>query len=120
MGFTVKLDKMTVTARRQNNETYVYTQFIYENKGASDVTIPKNFTGDVVIKTSNEESIVSTIKQSGCASTNLDDLVLKPGKNIEVNLCFLTAGTSPQPGGRVILIYRSVGDPFDFINWTIK
>jgi hypothetical protein len=100
--------------------TYVKTLFTYENKGASAVTLPMNLLSDLEIKTANGEMMWQALVDRDCHIPYTEDIVLLPGKNLQVTVCFGTLGISPQPGGRIILMNGSTADQPDFFNWTIK
>jgi hypothetical protein len=100
--------------------TYVKTLFTYENKGASVVTLPMNLLSDLEIKTANGEIMWQALIDRDCHIPYTEDIVLPPGKNLQVTVCFGTLGASPQPGGRIILMNGSTADQPDFFNWTIK
>jgi len=110
------LNKITTSG----SATYVKTFFTYENKGASVVTLPMKLLSDLEIKTANGEIMWQALVDRDCHIPYTEDIVLPPGKNLQVTVCFGTLGTSPQPGGRVILMNGSAADQPDFFNWTIK
>lgn len=117
---TVALEKMTTSVVKEFHTTYARVHLTFANKSASDVTLSKNIMADIRVKSANGENMWQVMVSRDCDLPFSADITVQPGQSYKVLACFGTFGTSPQPGGRVILAYDAPTNQAGFINWMIK